>query len=95
MLLISYMDRQGYGGLTITTLFMQMLRLLGGSSLRPSWGLYSTWADRVGEFMALTQGTKTMIQYLHAFNNLSRMLLNLLALMPRKLRVSREASIPR
>ncbi|XP_066375287.1 uncharacterized protein [Miscanthus floridulus] len=29
-------------------------------------------AMKVGEFMKLTQGTKTMTEYLHAFNNLSR-----------------------
>jgi hypothetical protein len=27
---------------------------------------------KVGEFMKLTQGTKTLTEYLHAFNNLSR-----------------------
>jgi hypothetical protein len=27
---------------------------------------------KLGEFLALNQGTKTMTQYLHAFNNLSR-----------------------
>jgi hypothetical protein len=27
---------------------------------------------KVAEFMKLTQGTKTLIEYLHAFNNLSR-----------------------
>jgi hypothetical protein len=29
-------------------------------------------AMKVGEFMRLTQGTRTMKEYLHAFNNLSR-----------------------
>jgi hypothetical protein len=27
---------------------------------------------KVGEFMKLTQGTRTLTEYLHAFNNLSR-----------------------
>jgi hypothetical protein len=27
---------------------------------------------KLGEFLALNQGTKTMMQYLHAFNNLCR-----------------------
>ena len=27
---------------------------------------------KVAEFMKLTQGTKTLIEYMHAFNNLSR-----------------------
>ena len=27
---------------------------------------------KVAEFMRLTQGTKTLIEYMHAFNNLSR-----------------------
>ena len=27
---------------------------------------------KVTEFMRLTQGTKTLIEYMHAFNNLSR-----------------------
>lgn len=29
-------------------------------------------AMKVAEFMRLTQGTKTMTEYLHSFNNLSR-----------------------
>jgi hypothetical protein len=29
-------------------------------------------AMKVGEFMRLTQGTRMMKEYLHAFNNLSR-----------------------
>jgi hypothetical protein len=63
MQLIIYKALQECGGSTIAPLFPLMLTLPGGNSLR---------LFMLGEFLSLNQGTKTVTQYLHAFNNLSQ-----------------------
>ncbi|XP_066358281.1 uncharacterized protein [Miscanthus floridulus] len=40
--------------------------------LKTEYAAHQLQEMKFGEFLALTQGTKTVTQYLHAFNNLSR-----------------------
>jgi hypothetical protein len=51
-----------------------MLRLPGVSLRMHLGGIIFSRAEnmKITEFMKLTQGTKTLTEYLHAFNNLSR-----------------------
>jgi hypothetical protein len=75
MLHTSYKDQQGCGGSITAPPSLQMLRSRGESSPTPSVefifpsGLVEM---KLGEFLTLNQGTKTVTQYLHAFNNLCR-----------------------
>ena len=72
---ISCMVQQAFGALIAYLPCLLMLRLhrmssrllLGGHHIPP--GLMSM---KHTEFMRLTQGTKSLTKYLHAFNNLSR-----------------------
>jgi hypothetical protein len=77
MLPISCKVPLGYGGPIIAPLFLQIHLSLG------TWEMFTIafhgnyippglMAMKVGEFMRLTQGTRMMKEYLHAFNNLSR-----------------------
>jgi hypothetical protein len=70
---ISCKDQQGCGGSIIAPPFLQMLRSHGESSLKPFVEfIFHQVEMKLGEFLALNQGTKTVTQYLHAFNNLCR-----------------------
>jgi hypothetical protein len=75
MQLMSFKVRQGCGGSTTAPLFLPMPTSLGGEFTEAFHGVYippGLTEMKLGEFLALNQGTKTVTQYLHAFNNLSR-----------------------